>query len=116
MANRRQKKKKSAAAAKQAAAQYKGKNAPVRPVAVPKKVDNAPEPQHAELKAEVKPQKSVNTSSGTAKAQEKSVQKFRRIEKLNSLRKKQRRLQKVTNQRSLFRKSKLIVIQSFRNV
>lgn len=73
MANRRQKKKKSAAAAKQAAAQYKGKNAPVRPVAVPKKVDNAPEPQHAELKAEVKPQKSVNTSSGTAKAQEKSV-------------------------------------------
>ncbi len=39
MASHRQKKKKNAAATKQAAAQYKGKNAPVRPVAQPKKVE-----------------------------------------------------------------------------
>lgn len=59
MANRRQKKKKSAAAAKQAAAQYKGKNAPVRPVA-PKKVEEAPKPQPTEQKVEIKPQKAEN--------------------------------------------------------
>ena len=39
MANHRKKKKKSAAASKQAAAQYKGKNAQVRPVTAPKKVE-----------------------------------------------------------------------------
>lgn len=51
MANRRQKKKKSAAASKQAAAQYKGKNAPVRPAA-PKKVEE----KKTQPKAEAKPQ------------------------------------------------------------
>ncbi len=58
MANRRQKKKKSAAASKQAAAQYKGKNAPVRPAAAPKKVEEK-KPQQAQPKVEKpsKPQK-----------------------------------------------------------
>ncbi len=51
MANRRQKKKKSAAASKQAATQYKGKNAPVRPAAAPKKVEEK-KPQQAQPKVE----------------------------------------------------------------
>lgn len=60
MANRRQKKKKSAAASKQAAAQYKGKNAPVRPAA-PKKVEEK-KPQQDQPKPEKKaqPQPSAN--------------------------------------------------------
>ncbi len=73
MANRRQKKKKSAAAAKQAAAQYKGKNAPVRPAAAPKKVEEAPEPQHTEPKTESKPRQSVTPSSKPVKEQSKPV-------------------------------------------
>ena len=44
MANKRQKKKKNAAAARQAAAQYKGKNAPVKAVAPAKKPEPKPEP------------------------------------------------------------------------
>ena len=44
MANKRQKKKKNAAAARQAAAQYKGKNAPVKAAAPVKKPEPKPEP------------------------------------------------------------------------
>lgn len=51
MANHRKKKKKSAAASKQAAAQYKGKNAPLKPVAAPKKVEEK-KPQQTQPKAE----------------------------------------------------------------
>lgn len=62
MANRRQKKKKKAAASKQAAAQYKGKNAPVRPAAAPKKVEEK-KPQQAQSKVEKAP-KSQPQSAG----------------------------------------------------
>lgn len=55
MANRRQKKKKNAAAARQAAAQYKGKNAPVKAAAPVKKPEPKPEPV-PEAKPEPKPE------------------------------------------------------------
>ena len=74
MANRRQKKKKSAAAAKQAAAQYKGKNAPVRSVA-PKKVEEAPKPQQAEPKVEIKVEKPQTPPAKPVKAQPKQAEK-----------------------------------------
>ncbi len=51
MANHRQKKKKSAAAAKQAAAQYKGKNAPVKAAPVKKPVEEKPVDKSIEKKA-----------------------------------------------------------------
>lgn len=55
MANKRQKKKKNAAAARQAAAQYKGKNAPVKAAAPVKKAEPKPEPV-PEVKPEPKPE------------------------------------------------------------
>ena len=55
MANRRQKKKKNAAAARQAAAQYKGKNAPVKVAAPVKKAEPKPDPV-PEVKPEPKPE------------------------------------------------------------
>ncbi|MBR2956638.1 MAG: hypothetical protein IKC20_00125, partial [Clostridia bacterium] len=55
MANKRQKKKKNAAAARQAAAQYKGKNAPVKAAAPVKKTEPKPEPV-PEVKPEIKPE------------------------------------------------------------
>lgn len=55
MANKRQKKKKNAAAARQAAAQYKGKNAPVKAAAPVKKPEPKPEPV-PEVKPEPKPE------------------------------------------------------------
>ncbi len=59
MANKRQKKKKNAAAARQAAAQYKGKNAPVKVAAPVKKAEPKPAPvpeAKPELKPEIKPE------------------------------------------------------------
>lgn len=63
MANKRQKKKKNAVAARQAAAQYKGKNAPVKAAAPAKKNEPKPEPVSEvkpepvpEIKPEVKPE------------------------------------------------------------
>lgn len=70
MANHRKKKKKSAAASKQAATQYKGKNAPVRPAAAPKKVEEK-KTQQAQPKVEkaTKPQKTETKPEKKAQQQ-----------------------------------------------
>ncbi len=60
MANKRQKKKKNAAAARQAAAQYKGKNAPVKAAAPVKKPEPKPEPV-SEVKFEPVPETKPET-------------------------------------------------------
>lgn len=87
MANRRQKKKKSAAAAKQAAAQYKGKNAPVKAAPVKKPVEEKSVEKSVEAsvkaeppKQEVKPQPekkavSQKKASSSKKASEKKPPK-----------------------------------------
>lgn len=67
MANKRQKKKKNAAAARQAAAQYKGKNAPVKAAAPAKKPEPKPEPV-----PEVRPEPKLETKP-EAKQENKSV-------------------------------------------
>lgn len=71
MANHRKKKKKSAAASKQAAAQYKGKNAQVRPVTAPKKVEEK-KPQQAQPKAEKTPKSQPQSAAKKDKKAEAS--------------------------------------------
>lgn len=71
MANKRQKKKKNAAAARQAAAQYKGKNAPVRAAVPAKKPEPKPEPVpevKPEPKLEIKPVVKQEIKSETKQA------------------------------------------------
>lgn len=73
MANRRQKKKKSAAAAKQAAAQYKGKNAPVKAAPVKKPVEK-PAEKPTDLPVEAPVQKPVQPVKPEIKQPEKKAE------------------------------------------